>query len=38
MTKKKGTKMIIKPTETPSEFIKNFIMVKPATLCDTILV
>lgn len=35
---KKGTKMTVEPTETASEFIKDFIMVKPETLFDTILV
>lgn len=35
---KKGTKMTVKPTETPFEFIKDFITVKAETLYDTILV
>lgn len=30
--------MTVKPTETPSQFIKDFIIVKPDTLYDTILV
>lgn len=36
--KKKGTKMTVKPTERPSEFIKDFIMVKLKTLYNTTLV